>query len=227
MKDINLIVVAHPDDEILGFGATGAKIVDNGEVVQPIILCGGVNERQRKPSDEELYSDMIKANEHLGFSSPICGEFPNIRMNNVAHIELVRFIEESILKFSPKRIFTHHPNDLNNDHLQVSRACMAASRIFQRRNQKSPIKSLCFMEIPSATDWSYEYTGEGFKPNLYVEVDEYINKKIEALSFYRHVMRDYPHPRSKDSLKSLATYRGSQSGINMAEAFQCIFQTEL
>jgi len=40
MKKLNLVVVAHPDDEILGFGAAGNKLAQKGEIVQPIILVG-------------------------------------------------------------------------------------------------------------------------------------------------------------------------------------------
>ena len=85
---LNLVVVAHPDDEILGFGAAGAKLVKQGEIVQPIILCGNVDVRHKKPTDEELYRDMCKANNILGFNEPVLGSFPNIRMNNVDHIEI-------------------------------------------------------------------------------------------------------------------------------------------
>ena len=58
MKIVNLVVVAHPDDEILGFGATGAKLARAGEIVQTVILCGDVNVRSKKPRDEELLADI-------------------------------------------------------------------------------------------------------------------------------------------------------------------------
>ena len=224
---LNLIIVAHPDDEVLGFGAAGAKLVKTGEVVQPVILCGSADARKRRPSDIELYEDMIKANALLGFNKPVLGDFPNIRMNNVDHLELVQFIEKQILEFKPQRIFTHHPYDLNDDHCQISRACMAASRYYQRRDDIPPLQSLHFMEIQSATDWAYESVGNGFKANLFVEVEEEIELKLQALSCYRNVMRDYPHPRSVEALKGLSAYRGGQSGQRFSEAFQTIFQREL
>ena len=225
--NLNLVIVAHPDDEILGFGASGAKLVKNGEVVQPVILCGNANARTSRPSDEDLYQDMLKANTLLGFKKPALGQFPNIRMNNVDHLELVQFIEKHILEFKPRRIFTHHPYDLNDDHCQISRACMAASRYYQRRDDVPPLQSLHFMEIQSATDWSYGVDGNGFRPNLFVEVKDEIELKLQALSCYRNVMRDYPHPRSVEAIKGLAAYRGGQSGQNYSEAFQTIFQREL
>ncbi|WP_444994312.1 PIG-L deacetylase family protein [Aliikangiella sp. IMCC44359] len=224
---INLVVVAHPDDEILGFGATGAKLVRRGEIVQPIILCGNVDVRQNRPTDIELFEDMIAANSKVGFKTPILGSFPNIRMNNVDHLDIVQFIEKQILEFKPHRIFTHHPSDLNDDHCQISRGCLAASRYYQRRNDIPPLRSLHFMEIQSATDWAYETNTIGFKPNLFVEIEKEIDLKLEALSCYRKVMRDYPHPRSKEAIKGLAAFRGGQNGQKYSEAFQTIYQREL
>lgn len=221
---MNLVIVAHPDDEILGFGATGVKLVKQREVVQPAILCGNADARERRPSDKELFNDMQKANALLGFNKPTLGQFPNIRMNNVDHLELVQFIEKQILEFKPQRIFTHHPADLNDDHGQVSRACMAASRYYQRRDDIPPLQSLHFMEIQSATDWAYDTDRDGFRPNLFVEIESEIDSKLDALSCYRNVMRDYPHPRSVEAIKGLAAYRGGQSGQKYSEAFQTIFQ---
>lgn len=221
---LNLIVVAHPDDEILGFGATGAKLVASGEIVQPIILCGDVDAREQRPSDEELYADMLAANNEVGFNRPILGGFPNIRMNNVDHIEIVRFIENQIVQFQPDRIFTHHPGDLNDDHVQISKACMAAARLFQRRSDIKQLESLHFMEILSATDWAFPAAGNSFTPNTYQEIGNFLDVKIRALQHYRKVIRPFPHPRSDEILRGLAAYRGGQCGANYAESFQTIFR---
>lgn len=227
MNEINLLVVAHPDDEVLGFGATGAKLVKNGQVVQPVILCGQVDVRHKRPNDEELYTDMINANSLLGFSKPVLGSFPNLRMNTVAHVEMVQFIEQQIRTFSPTRIFTHHPADLNDDHRQISKACMVACRYFQRRSDIKAPEMLAFMEIQSATDWSFESEGDRFNANLFIEIEQEIDIKIQALQCYRNVMRDYPHPRSVEAIKGLAAYRGAQIGQMYSEAFQVVFQRGL
>ncbi len=223
-----LVVVAHPDDEVLGFGAAGAKYASLGHIIQPLILCGNVDARTNRPTDSELYQDMMAANAVLGFENPVLGDFPNIRLNNVDHISMVQFIEAEILRFRPDRIYTHHPSDLNDDHLQVSRACMAASRLFQRRTDLNRLQSLAFMEIPSSTDWAFSTGPDAFQPNSFVEIGErFLNKKIEALSCYRKVMRPFPHSRSVEALTGLGACRGAQSGRDYAEAFQTVFQVEL
>lgn len=224
---LNLVVVAHPDDEILGFGATGAKLVQQGEVVQAVLLCGNADARTRRPTDDQLNDDLHQANEVLGFDKPVLGDFPNIRMNTIDHLSIVQFIERQIAQYKPSRIFTHHPADLNIDHLEVSRACLAASRLYQRRSDVPPLDSLHYMEIQSSTDWGYETNVDGFRPNLFVEITDTLDAKLQALSCYRNVMRDYPHPRSEEAIKGLAAYRGGQSGQFYSEAFQTIFQREL
>jgi len=83
------------------------------------------------------------------------------------------------------------------------------------------------MEIPSATDWSFADAANRFTPNVFIEIDEWVDKKVAALACYRNVMRPYPHPRSREVLESLANLRGAQAGLNRAEAFQCVFATSL
>lgn len=227
-SDLTLVVVAHPDDEILGFGGAGAIRTAAGAVVQPVILCADVDIRTLKPSNEELSADTLNANKTVGFAEPSLGDFPNIRMNTVPHVEVVQFIERQIERFQPARIFTHHPGDLNDDHVQVSKACQAAARLFQRRADVRPIEELYFMEILSSTEWSFAGGSNAFQPNTYVEIGEYgVQKKVDALACYRKVMRDFPHPRSEEVVEGLAAYRGAQAGLKYAEAFQLVFKRGL
>ena len=219
----NLVVVAHPDDEILGFGATGYKLTRKGEKVQPLILCGNVEERSKRVEVKELHENIFNACNSLGFSDPIIAGFPNLKINNVDHISLVKAIEDEILSLKPKRIFTHHPNDLNDDHRQISRACIVASKTFLRKNINDHNFDVYFMEIQSSTEWSQSQHELPFSPNIYVDITDCIDKKINALKKYKNVMRDSPHPRSEKMMKALAAYRGSQSGSEFAESFELLF----
>lgn len=222
-----LIVVAHPDDEVLGAGATIHKLTTQGHSVFVSILSGEVEARNFRPKLEELDSDVDKALNYLGVKKIIKGSFPNIKFNTVDHLSLVQFIEKCILDCNADIIFTHHPADTNNDHLHTSLATQAAIRLFQRNPKVKPIKELLFMEIPSSTEWSINRAMNQFNPNVFFEVgSEAVDKKIHALSLYRDVMRPYPHPRSGEFIRSLALYRGGQSGINYAEAFESVFRRE-
>jgi len=225
MSDIYLTVTAHPDDEILGFGASTHILTQKGHKVYNCILSGNVEARQHRPELEKLYLHCDNAQKIVGAEPPIMGDFPNIRFNTVPHLELVQYIEGIIEKIQPDFIFTHHPSDLNDDHLCTSRACQAAARLFQRRKDVKSIKGLYFMEIPSSTDWAFPTNVSPFLPNTFIEVGkEGVDKKIEALYAYEGVMRPYPHPRSDEAITGLAALRGGQSGKIYAEAFQAIFQ---
>ena len=223
-----LIVVAHPDDEVLGAGATIKKLSSKGEEVNVCIMCGQAAARAFRPEDEELSSDMHTALEKLGVNEIIIGDFPNIKMNTVAHLDLVQFIEKAIEKTQATTVITHHPSDLNNDHVQTSIACQAAIRLFQRRTDVKPIKELMFMEVLSSTEWAVGSADSKFNPNVFVEVGiDGIKEKIDALSCYRGVMRPYPHPRSEEAIQGLAAFRGGMSGCNYAEAFESVFRREV
>lgn len=223
-----LIVVAHPDDEVLGAGATMYKLANEGQSVNVCILSGDVEARQYRPSLTELYEDVDNSMNILGVEKIIKGEFPNIQFNNVDHLKLVQFIEKAIIETNADVVFTHHPGDLNNDHLHTSLACQAAVRLFQRRSDVKPLKELLFMEIPSSTEWALNKSMKQFSPNTFIEVGkEGVEKKIEALSQYRGVMRKYPHPRSSEAITGLAAYRGGQSGMVYAEAFESVFRRGL
>jgi len=220
-----LTVTAHPDDEILGFGASCYVLTQQGHTVYNCILSGGAEARLHRPEAQVLYDNTCMAQQIVGAQPPVLGNFPNIKFNTIPHIELVQFIEGVIKQVQPDYIFTHHPSDLNDDHLHTSRACQAAARLFQRQPDIKPLSGLYFMEIPSSTDWAFSSNVSPFQPNTFIEVgQEGVAKKIEGLSAYQDVMRDYPHPRSAEVLQGLAAIRGGQAGVLYAEAFQAAFQ---
>ena len=220
-----LVVVAHPDDEALGAGATIYKMTQQGHTVDVAVMCTEARARAHRPEDDQLTADMESSMASLGVRRIVRGTFPNIEMNTVPHLRLVQFIEGAIKECAPDVVITHHPSDTNNDHLQTSIACQAAIRLFQRRDDVKPVSALWYMEVLSSTEWSVDTSRNAFRPNVFVEIQrEGLEKKITAMGMYRGVMRQYPHPRSVESITGLAAYRGSQSGLCYAEAFEEVFR---
>ncbi|EID84157.1 hypothetical protein MSI_24020 [Treponema sp. JC4] len=219
-----LIVVAHPDDEVLGAGATIHKLVNEGHKVAVAIMVGKAS--ARKNLSLTLSEDEAKALKILGVQKSYHADFPNIKMNITPHIELVQFIESCIKDFQANVIITHHPADVNIDHVETSKAVIAACRLFQRTEGVARLKELLYMEVPSSTEWSLNSGDNKFVPNTWVEVyKEGIDIKITALKAYSGVMRPYPHPRSVEAITGLAAYRGAQAGVNYAESFETVFRS--
>ena len=217
---IYLSVTAHPDDEILGFGASTFMLTSKGHQVYNLILSGDVEARRNRPDSEALKAHAQRAQQIVGAEVPIFGLFPNIKFNTIPHLELVQFIEKYMEELQPDVVVTHHPYDLNNDHYHTSKACQAAVRLFQRKPLR-PIKALYYMEVPSSTDWAFNINGQQFRPDTFIEIGELgLAKKIQAMNAYEGVMRPYPHPRSNDAIRALAVLRGSQAGRNFCEGFQ-------
>ena len=219
-----LIVVSHPDDEVLGCGGTAAKLSGAGHEVSSCMLSGAVEVRQNRPPLGELRQDIAAAAKVMGIGRTIVGDFPNISFNTQPHLALVRFVENAILETGATTIFTHHPDDLNDDHRHTSLACQAAARLFQRGADVPELEALYFMEVLSSTDWTYAGVGRGFRPDTFSEIgDSGVEAKLRALAAYRDVMRDFPHPRSEEIVRSQAAVRGGQAGVRYAEAFQTAF----
>ena len=218
-----LVVVAHPDDEVLGAGATIHKLAKQGHSVAVAIMVSKA--AARKDLSDTLFDDEAKAMSIVGVAKTYHADFPNIKMNVVPHLELVQFIEECIADWGAEAIITHHPSDTNIDHRETANAANAACRLFQRREGVPKLKEFLYMEVLSSTEWSLNTAENRFIPNMFVEIGiEGVHKKIEALSAYAGVMRPYPHPRSRTAIEALAAYRGAQAGLNYAESFECVFR---
>ena len=220
-----LLVVAHPDDEVLGAGASMFRWSREGHQIDVAIMCTEAKARAFRPEDKELDEDLNASSDFLGIHRKFEATFPNIEMNTVPHLKLVQFIESAIRESEPDIIITHHPADTNNDHLQSSMACQEAVRLFQRRPEVKRVRELWYMEVPSCTEWKINSAMVSFNPHCYVEVGkEGVDAKVKALSMYRGVMRPYPHPRSAEFIEGLAAYRGGQWGLMYAEAFEVVMR---
>lgn len=219
-----LLVVAHPDDEVLGAGGTISKFVSQGHKVAVAIMSG--HAAARKNLSDTLAEDEVNAMNILGVEKVYHADFPNIQMNTVPHLDLVKFIEGCIVDWNAEAIFTHHPSDVNIDHQETSKAAIAACRLFQRTDNVPKLRLFAYMEVLSSTEWSLNTADNRFMPNYFVEVGkEGVNTKLKALSAYNGVMRSFPHPRSNEAIEGLAAYRGCQSGLEYAEAFETVFMS--
>jgi len=223
MKKI-LVIAAHPDDEVLGCGATIAKHAKSGDEVHVVIMAEGATSRdeQRLPhlrasELSELERAARSAGEILGSVSLTLHQLPDNRLDSVDLLDLVKLVEQQIDSVKPEIVYTHHAGDLNVDHRRVSEAVAVACR----PQPLQPVKTLLFFEVQSSTEWQVPGSGLPFTPNWYVDVSETLELKLKALEAYRAEMRPWPHARSLEAIESLARWRGSVVGRKAAEAFMC------
>lgn len=218
-----LVIAAHPDDELLGEGATIRRLVDNGAKARAVILAEGITSRSECRNDadgkalDKLKEDAIAASRVIGYESiDFCG-FPDNRMDQLDLLDIIKKISRYIDKFQPTTIFTHHSGDLNVDHQLACRAVLTACRPVG----DDPVRRIYAFETPSSTEWNYVYY-DPFRPNAYFDVTDTLMRKVEGMSKYRSESADFPHPRSAEALKALAEYRGSNVGCQYAEAFMLL-----
>lgn len=222
MNNKVIVISAHPDDEVLGCGATIAKHVENGDEVHVLILAEGQTSRdtQRdRTKNIEVLTQLSEAAREaanvLGVSTVTLKDFPDNRMDSVDLLDVVKTLEEFIELHQPSIIYTHHYWDLNIDHRITNQAVITAARPIPG----SSIKRILFFEVPSSTEWQASSSCLPFAPNWFVDISDTLDKKIEALKRYKHELRSWPFPRSLDAVSYLAKWRGASIGTMAAEAF--------
>lgn len=217
-----LVIAAHPDDEVLGCGATIARLGAEGWEVHVLIMAEGATSRSAK-RDPSMHkgelSDLAKsaeaANSILGSTSIKLYSLPDNRMDGVELLDVVKLVEAEIEYHKPCLVLTHHAGDVNVDHRVLHDAVIAACR----PQPQHLVKSLLFFEVPSSTEWRPAASGIYFTPNYFYDVTDYMSQKQEALRAYGSEMRSFPHPRSIEAVEHLARWRGATVGCAAAEAF--------
>ena len=220
-----LIIAAHPDDDILGCGATINKLQMLGSKISILFIGEGTSCRYEDIKNNKIKIDKnIKIRNNFGIKSLNFLKVKNYkflnlpcgRLDTIPILEITTKIEEYITLIKPDTVFTHSNLDNHNDHQIVSRATMQATR----PNVLNDVKNILFYEVPSSSEWSFKDT---FSPNYFVSISEKnLNAKIKAMNYYKTEIKKYPFPRSKEGLRTFAMYRGLQSGNKLAEAFKII-----
>ena len=214
-----MILAAHPDDEVLGCGATAARLSKEGHEVLPIILCENASVRydgERMKKEIEEFSR--KSSNILGIEKPVFLGLPDQKLDKYSALEMARIIEDVIRKYEPETIFTHHGGDINKDHQIVFEATLVATRPVPN----CKVKNVYSYETISSTEWAYTEFYSNFKPTLFFDVTTTLDLKINAFGQYIPEVKDYPHPCSLRSIEIRAKDWGSRVGLRAAEAFQIV-----
>ncbi len=215
-----LVIVAHPDDEVLGMGGTIKKLSKKGHTVKIVFMATGIAARRsinyQNSSDytiddidgktiseqiNELQIHAIKATKILGVTDVDFLNFPDNEMDKISNLELTKSIEKIIEKFKPEMIYTHTPFDINVDHVSCYNAVLTATR----PKKNTFVKKVFSFEVPSSSEWNFTSI---FTPNTFVDITREIKSKIKSLESYKNEIRDFPHPRSSKALMAIGTRWG-------------------
>lgn len=220
MKRI-LVIVAHPDDEVLGMGGTIVKYASSGSTVAVLIVTdGSTSQYQEDPKlleiIEEKKAETQKAASILGVSKVYYGGLPDMKLDTVDHIAINRVIEDVVLDFEPDIVFTHFNGDVNKDHQIVFQSTLVACRPIPGQN----IKEVYSFSVPSSTEWNSQNNTTVFCPNMFVDIDgDFAKRKYMAMECYSKELREYPHPRSIEALQIIDRSVGLEVGLKCAESF--------
>ena len=213
---MNILVIApHPDDEVLGCGGTIAKYKKKNDT---IFLCIVTKAYTPDWSEEFLKNrpkEIAKSNKILGIHSTFFLDYPTVKLDTIPQKELNDAILKIINTVKPEIVYIPHKGDLNKDHQIVCESSLVALR---PHNHK--VKKILSYEVLSTTEWGSP--SESFAPTVYVDISDTFSIKLEAMKAYESELRSYPHPRSLQGMETLARKRGSETGVEYAEAYKLI-----
>lgn len=200
-----LVIASHIDDEVIGCGGTIAKHVEMGDQVYVLYIAT----RQSVRFDQHILkirkSHARKVSKSLGITQIFFAELPLIMLDSIPQLDIVTEIEKVIYDIKPEIIYCHFHDDINSDHRIVYE-----STVVWCRPSKAPFIKKIYL---------YEVFGSSinFVPNYYVNIDNYIDKKLDALCMYTTEIK--AQTRSVETLRAQARYRGAEVNVNYAEAF--------
>ncbi len=198
MDKINILAIgAHPDDIEIGCGGTLIKYADQGHLVFQLVMTGGGQggDAQVRMKEQE------NASKIMGVKKVFWGGYNDTELQ--VDQKLINQVEAVIKEVNPQFIFCHYPDDTHQDHRHLSQAIQSATR---------NLRNVLFYEGP--TTW-------GFSPQVFVDITDTIDRKIEALLAHRSQI-------DKTNIEDLsivqiarasANFRGIQGRVANAEGF--------
>lgn len=211
-----LIIAPHADDESLCCGGTILRHISEGDEVHWLLVTGmslknGFNRSEINRRSAEIKKVVNK----YGFSSLTQLNMPPSKLRDISEQVLIKKIGKTISSVKPEIVYTVYRNDAHSDHEVVFDAVMASTKTFRYPF----IRRILAYETISETDFGLKPEDGGFKPNVFVNIEGYLQRKLDILEIYKSEMGEFPFPRSREAIDALAKLRGVQCGAKAAEAF--------
>ncbi len=214
-----MVIAPHPDDETLGCGGTLLKHIHAGDRVHWVIFTsvtteqGFSEERVRSRSDE---IDRVAL--AYGFANVHRLGFPTMTLDTIPKSNLVGALGAVVKAVGAEILYVPYRNDAHSDHAAVFDAAASCAKTFRYPS----VKSVRAYETLSETEFGIRPDDPGFRPNLFIDISEFLGRKLEIMNIFASELGAFPFPRSEVTLRAQANLRGSQSGVLAAEAFMLL-----
>jgi LmbE family N-acetylglucosaminyl deacetylase len=207
-----LVVAVHPDDETLGCGGTLLKHKAHGDSIHWLICT---------ESDSVNHFYQIRENEiqrvaeKYWFDSTHNLKLKTMQVDEYTMSELIGKISKVINEVKPNIIYLPFKGDIHSDHRKIFEAAYSCTKSFRYPF----IKKIYMMETLSETEFAPSTKEDSFIPNVFVDMSNFMDKKIEIMKIFESEIAEHPFPRSEKNLRALATLRGATAGCEYAESF--------
>jgi LmbE family N-acetylglucosaminyl deacetylase len=224
MTATELVVAAHPDDEVLGCGGTIARRAAEGAEIHILILGEGATSRAttRAAGDTAMTDHLVECAQRaagvLGAASVEVSGLPDNRLDGVDLLDVVKRIEAHIERHRPAVVYTQHGGDVNVDHRRIFEAVLAATR----PQPGHPVREVLAYAVNSSTEWAFGTLAPVFRAEVFVDISSTLATKSAALACYPDELRPFPHPRSIEAVEAQARTWGAAVGVAAAEAFSVV-----
>lgn len=218
MKKI-IVVAPHPDDETLGCGGTLLRHRAVGDELHWLIVTSIFEENGFSPQKIMQRSREIEEVAHqYGFTEKHLAGFPTTRLDTVPNGDLVHKISTILMSVQPEIIYVPYRGDVHTDHHHVFDAVISCTKWFRYPF----VKKILAYETLSETEFGINPDANGFRPNYFVDISQYLERKLEIMRIYESEMGPAPFPRSEEAISALAVIRGAAAGTKAAEAFMLL-----
>lgn len=220
MKNKKVIVIAvHPDDETLGCGGTLLRHKAEGDEIYWLIITN-ITEKDgwEKKFVDKRQDEIDEVSNRFGFKKTLKLDFPTTKLDQVPKGELINAISSIFNEVKPNIVYLPNRSDVHSDHQISFQAAYSCTKSFRYPF----IEKILMMETLSETDFAPALADTAFIPNLYVNIEDYFDKKIEIFKCFESEVMTGPFPRSIETIRSLAILRGSSISKKYAEAFQLL-----
>ena len=199
--------------------ASVLKHKDNGDEIHWLIATDvKESEGYDRKIVEKREDEIISVSKFYGFDSVNRLDLSSTKVDTYSMKEIINKISSIINHIKPNIIYLPFRGDVHSDHKYIFEASYSCTKSFRYPF----IKNIYMMETLSETEFSLNFNDESFIPNVFVDISEYVDKKIYAMNLYDSEIKKHPFPRSNKNIRALSTFRGASSGSIYAEAFMLL-----